>query len=127
MHFLPLASTLCPICSAQFQHFLQLCGWLLQQSKRSFSVGKTEDANVALTRLIAEVNLLGYAAYATSYDAPAASAASVTSALNPAGLRAGSGVDVVRVLSFLTDLALSAKGWHWAPPQFIAGRHAQDG
>lgn len=76
-----------------------------------------EDPSSLLSRLTGELKAMAYESYTTAYDpAPGGSGP-----LNALKLRSGQGESVVRVLAFLCDTALQARGWKWSKPRFTEG------
>jgi estrogen-related receptor beta like 1 len=83
----------------QFQHFVSLCAWLLQQCRRPLPLDKYEDPTSSINKLIVTLRDAGM-----DIDFP------------PLKLRSAHGENVVKVLNFLCDLALVAKGFAFGKP-----------
>lgn len=93
-----------PHSGLQFSHFVSLAQYLLGQSRRPFAVDKMEDPASLLSRLVAEARALG-----------------LTEDIQPLRLRTAHGEAVVRLLNFLCDRALEARGWRFERPNYGGG------
>jgi len=94
--------------AVQYQHFITLAAWLLNQARRPFPIDKYEDPVSTLNRLINELKQCGILQNPDFQT--------LGNELSPVKLRIGYGELICKILSFLADVALMNNGFRFQLP-----------